>query len=589
MKQEKKKNPSATPPEATSPIRRRLLEALPPMLVAVAFVQGAIDSWRKLGDLITDTGRELDLPRRMLEGAGLYTDIRYYWGPLAPYLNTQLYRLFGVSFDTLRYAGIFSAALMCAGLYLLSRHVLGRWASAAIALAFVYLGAFSHLMALPIFNFVLPFNFSATWGIVAAVYSVHLLLVHQRTGARTAFLASTLLLGLCALTKLEVLFAASAAHAAFLLTTGRRLRPIHFGGWLLGTILPIAIYASLYARVGSALWNDNLGALLSPASRHYVNKTMGFLDLGGSLAAIGLSLLAMVGTALAAFVVSRKPSAPAMVVLGAAVFAGYAALNTDVPERALPLLLPLGLAHAAWRWFGERQEPSSVRRAQIVVLWAFCLACVARIPLRAIPSHYGFYLLPPCLICLVLLFAEDLPALIRSPGGKSQPFVVAALALVLGTAASAFRHNHLWYAQHSIELSTVRGTLLVMRNSSEPFLLKTLATFPPHTTMIAVPQGAGLIFASGLTAADAMSSYLPMELQNPGDDERLRERWQANPPYVIVWWRQDLQKVFGVKGFGIDYAIKSGKWVESHYRTITDPTSDRVVLVLNSQARAPPP
>ena len=99
------------------------------------------------------------------------------------------------------------------------------------------------------------------------------------------------------------------------------------------------------------------------------------------------------------------------------------------------------------------------------------------------------------------------------------------------------------------------------------------------TTMIAIPQGAGLIFASGLTAGDAMFSYVPMELQGKEADERLRARWDAHPPDVIVWWRENLMRVFGVKGFGEDYAQSSGKWVEEHYTPITDHNAEFVVLV----------
>ncbi len=62
-------------------------------------------SWREWGDLCVDTGRELDLPRRLAEGQLLYRDARYYYGPLPPYVNALLYRVFGVHLDVLVWAG----------------------------------------------------------------------------------------------------------------------------------------------------------------------------------------------------------------------------------------------------------------------------------------------------------------------------------------------------------------------------------------------------------------------------------------------------------------------------------------------------
>src|SRR5262249_13310957 len=59
--------------------------------------------------LIWDGAHELELPRRMLDGERLYTDLRFYYGPLAPSLNAALYRLFGVHLDVLMAAGIVSA------------------------------------------------------------------------------------------------------------------------------------------------------------------------------------------------------------------------------------------------------------------------------------------------------------------------------------------------------------------------------------------------------------------------------------------------------------------------------------------------
>ena len=67
------------------------------LLVACVFLGWAWLSWRRLGSLIVDGGHELDVPRRIVEGAALYRDFSWNWGPLAPWVNAGL--SFQTSFD----------------------------------------------------------------------------------------------------------------------------------------------------------------------------------------------------------------------------------------------------------------------------------------------------------------------------------------------------------------------------------------------------------------------------------------------------------------------------------------------------------
>src|SRR5215470_12273507 len=87
------------------------------LLVATAFAGATWVSWRRLGSLIVDGGKELDVPRRLLEDAALY-------------------RAFGVHSDTEMWAGLVTAALACLGLYLLARRFVGPFTSSWVAIAF---------------------------------------------------------------------------------------------------------------------------------------------------------------------------------------------------------------------------------------------------------------------------------------------------------------------------------------------------------------------------------------------------------------------------------------------------------------------
>jgi 4-amino-4-deoxy-L-arabinose transferase-like glycosyltransferase len=79
-----------------------------------------------VGRPLRGRGRELELPSQIVAGRLLYGDLRFHHGPLGPYVNALLYRLFGVHLDVLIGAGLVSAALMTWVLYRLARRFVDR-------------------------------------------------------------------------------------------------------------------------------------------------------------------------------------------------------------------------------------------------------------------------------------------------------------------------------------------------------------------------------------------------------------------------------------------------------------------------------
>src|SRR4051794_2648604 len=78
-------------------------------------------TWPRCPSAIEDYGREVYVPWRLSEGAVLYRDINYFNGPLAPYFNAMLFKLFGPSVNTLKW---FNAILIVALAQLIYRLVL---------------------------------------------------------------------------------------------------------------------------------------------------------------------------------------------------------------------------------------------------------------------------------------------------------------------------------------------------------------------------------------------------------------------------------------------------------------------------------
>jgi len=84
----------------------------PQSAIALIFAAMLAVSWRRWISPITDSGREMDLPLRLMNGELLYRDVHYLYPPFSPYFNSLLYRIFGAHLDVLQAGGAICAVLV---------------------------------------------------------------------------------------------------------------------------------------------------------------------------------------------------------------------------------------------------------------------------------------------------------------------------------------------------------------------------------------------------------------------------------------------------------------------------------------------
>jgi len=95
-----------------------------------------------------------------------------------------------------------------------------------------------------------------------------------------------------------------------------------------------------------------------------------------------------------------------------------------------------------------------------------------------------------------------------------------------------------------------------------------------------VPDGAGLIFAAGLTPPDdRMIAYIPMHLHDAAIERAVLNAWERKPPQVIVHWGKDQSDVFGYAGFGQDYGLELARWIFERYEVTKEFPGWTTVLV----------
>jgi hypothetical protein len=261
-------------------------------------------------------------------------------------------------------------------------------------------------------------------------------------------------------------------------------------------------------------------------------------------------------------------------VAAASVAAPLAVYATIPYHRAFRVLPPLAAAMVVW--WGVAWLRSPARRDAVlphVLLWAFALASLARMPLVAGSVHYGFYLLPVPLLALVVLWFADLPRVL--PGSPAARRIAALTGTVLLAAVVVphVRASAALYRRHTVRVSASRGTMWLLGDldgfpvgEAQAEAIRRLAALPPATRVLALPEGVGLGFLAGLQSWDGMHSFLPPELPTPADDERLVARLARDPPDVVLWVGIDLAE-YGTTGFGNDYAQHTLAWIRDHYET----------------------
>src|SRR5262245_16343634 len=181
----------------------------PQSAIALVFAAMLAVSWRRWISPVADSGREMDLPLRLMNGELLYRDDHYLYPPLSPYLNSLLYRIFGAHLDVLQASGAICAVLIVWMCYRIARRLMTPSESAIAVIAVIMVCVFK-----PAGNLIWPYAFAALHSMVFALGALLLALRYAENEKRWELVAAGVLIGLAAITKQEFALAAICAVAA---------------------------------------------------------------------------------------------------------------------------------------------------------------------------------------------------------------------------------------------------------------------------------------------------------------------------------------------------------------------------------------
>ena len=157
-------------------------------------------TWGHWGDFQDDCGREVYVPAAILQGKLLYRDIWYMYGPLAPYLQAGLFRIFGVHMNVLYGLGLTLAIGLALTVFEIGRRLNLGVAVSLVAPMFFLAEAFHPF----IFNFAFPYSYAAALGSFLGMACLYFVLRHCSGRKRWQLVSAALLTALSLLTKQEI-------------------------------------------------------------------------------------------------------------------------------------------------------------------------------------------------------------------------------------------------------------------------------------------------------------------------------------------------------------------------------------------------
>jgi len=561
---------------------KRKSEFLPHLIIVGAFCFLLSQTWFRWGDLIIDTGHELWLPGELLKGKVLYNDLPSFYGFLPPYLIAGLYKIFGISINTLVYTGIAVTLIVSFTVYRIARLFLDQGFATLLVINFLFILAFGNYNTVGIFNFILPYAFAATFFMMFTALSLYFFLKFVFSGNRKNLLTWTTFLTMAFLCRPEstlVVWPAFLLSGSILAVRQPKAEPFKIFAYLLSPLLLTALCYGLFFLVTHTFFAFReifIGGIkviaATPASRLWA----GIDNIPANLLQISSSFLLHIAILLGLALVCRiiylsgdgTPATKTIIPIAAA-FLFFVWLKQyslyELQYHCVILVLFSGLV----AYFLQSLKPNTQKRSlALLTLFLTSFLITSRIFLATSHYWYGFSLLTMPLICYYIFFGDLLKTTLenrfRIPDGLLSVAIAGFLILMIIPFWEQSSYN---YRYHNKLVNTSKGELYSNNDAQTDIFCKTVDYLKKNTpktgTLIVLPEGLAINFFTGRTNPLKCYNCLPEYVKIFGEDKIISDIKAAKIGYIVILCRDT--SLFGPTSFGVDYAKKIQKWIDNNY------------------------
>jgi hypothetical protein len=552
------------------------------VLILLFAIMSAI-SWQTWANPVIDGGREMNTPLRLLRGETIYSQVYYLYGPVAPFFNALLFKVFGIHLNVLYAAGLAGALLLVLMVFHLARGFMSLFESLLAAAAVLLLCVFKQGG-----NMIFPYSYAVLYGTLLGTSALAAQLDYVRTKHTGYLLAAGALSGLAFCCKLEFGIAAFAS-LLMLVISAHPAQRTRIAMVVLPTalIIPALIYGWLLARIpADTLIKDTFlfpGSI--PSELIYYNKMkLGLNNPGRTLREMLSALALLCGVAgaisLAAIriagesIFTRKPSRHVcrlwwltgvsfgLLLVHVLLFGTHWDMN---PFRALPILFAAMIFSCIRKQRGIKE--TDVAMLSLLLISVYSLVVLARVFVR-IPGGgaYGAGLLPVPIVLFVFMAVASFPIFGMPVAAERYRRTAVCLLLslaMLGTlSVLTFRYTHNSYTW----IRTPRGNLgqppsiTGSMNQALKFLARNSRSGDP---ILALPEGSSLNFLADRPAPLRYEIVTPGFLSEEKERLAIRDLQEKNVPYIFLFNRPTSE--FGPRVFGKDYCRTLMAWIEENY------------------------
>lgn len=548
-------------------------------------------TWLKWGDLIIDTGREAYVPLALISGKILYRDIFYLYGPFPPYFNAFLFKIFGAHLNTLIVSGALTICASSVLIYKISRAFLNIFIATFTAITFLFVFAFGNYYYAGIFNFILPYSYPATYGILFSLASLYFfyLWLKKRPGASMYW--GTLFLTLSLLCRIEiglaVLIGISMGLCAYLFKNKAYFNMRRSIECLLAFVacpilMAFSVYYLFFIISKDMLGRSNLlDIFFSNISFNSLFAKNLFASNGifTSILVIGkvflyyivLCALFILGGILLNYTLSFKKSfikktvsffMLAMLFSIAYVFVKKY-FSVYLQYRILPFICLFMAIWFLWKFMKNKKYTDIF--ISTLAIFSFLLAL--RMLLNAWAGHYGFYILVPALIVYYTLFFKVTPDLFKSEIIRIS-FMVCFFLLASLFIMDNFSVSSYFYKNRTLKITSGRGYIYVFGRDRDYKCKQLLEFLKENTdekdTLVVFPEGVFINFLSKRDNPLYYYQYLPIDLVRESVERDIINDIENKKIDYIAIIQRDVTE-YGHIAFGHDYGRKVYDYIMNNY------------------------
>jgi hypothetical protein len=544
-------------------------------------------SWRKWPDPLIDFGTELYTPWRLASGAVLYRDVDCFYGPLSKYFNALIFFLFKPSLMVLVTANLIVFAAIVAILYLLCRRAWGIASALTACTIFIVLFGFSQFVGIGNYNYATPYCHEVTHGLLLCLLLTFVLVKWVENAMPLRSLLAGLLLGLTALLKPEILFAADVVTTIAVIQRCRSYsRPSANGiaAWTIGALLPsagFAAYFSIFFPFHEALSLACRGWLSAVETTRLTgdNIQIGFLGLdqpwkhfGQHVFATFVACVLIALVAGAAWASEKVQKRWLSICLATALAGGMASLayffvNWNEIGRCL---LGLVLLYLAVQAVQQRNYVDLTRRL-IAVLAA---AMMARMILNERIYQFGFYQAALAAVVIPAVLISELPRRLQLRGRGRAVLSIGIFALIVPGIVMLASQSVRQLQMKTLAVGEGADRFYAFPEQIEPtgkmvsVISEGLRQEAAARTLLVLPEGVMINYLARLPSTIA-PFILFSAVTEAGGEEQIVAQLDRHPPDAVVIISRNLEG-YGIARYGdrIGHGQLILRWIDENYNQV---------------------